>query len=344
MKPRVLLALLALSLAASLLGGLARLWSLALPASFIMHHGLLMGGILMPTLVSLERAVALSTRWSWAVPVVGMMCAACLLAGKGPTEVFLLALGSGLLIQHLALARRRPGLDAQVSLLAVALLLVTDARWISSHNAPECALGWATFLVLLIGAERIELSFLGNSRTPGLRWILGLLGMAALVGSARGQGLGWLLFATWLIRHDLARRNAFRAGLAAYSARAVLAGYGWLAWSGGLLALEGLPYTGGLQFDRVTHGVFVGFVLSMVLAHGPIVLPAVARCGMRFTNLFYLPLLLLHSSLLLRSLGWTAWGAAGNISSLAIFAALLVLRSRSGNLWLVASECTAGGH
>ncbi|MBX3171151.1 MAG: hypothetical protein KF760_27330 [Candidatus Eremiobacteraeota bacterium] len=335
MLRRILLALLVLALAAALLGGLARLWGFALPAALIAHHGLLMGGILLPTLISLERAVALSTRWSWTVPWLGLACALCLLADTGPTEVLLLGLGGGLLVQHLALARRRPGLDARVSLLAVSLLLVSDARWVVSHNAPECAPGWASFLILLIGAERIELSFLGNARAPGLHWLLLGLGLSALAGYPQGQGLGWLSLAVWLARHDLARRNAFRAGLAAYSGRAVLSGYFWLALSGGQLALTGLPYAGGLAFDRITHGVFVGFVLSMILAHGPIVLPAVARCGMRFSRTFYIPLVLLHLSLALRWLGWTALGAAGNLAALAIFGPLLLRQTRSGkNPWL----------
>ena len=335
MARRALLALLGVALAATLLGGLARLWGFAFPTSLIAHHGLLMGGVLLPTLISLERAVALSNRWSGLVPLLGLLTAFSILTATGPSDVLLVTLGLGLLVQHLVLAWRRPGLDAHVSLLAVALLLIADGRWVLHHNAAECALSWACFLILLIGAERIELSFLGNSRATGLHLIVFGLGIAALAGNPQGQGLGWLLLAGRWSRHDLARRNAFRSGLAAYSARAVLAGYFWLALSGWQLTLAGLSSGGGMQFDRVTHGVFVGFVLSMILAHGPIVLPAVARCGMRFTKWFYIPLLLLHLSLLLRWLGWTALGGAGNFSALALFGALLLAQSGSGrNPWL----------
>jgi len=168
MARRALLALLGLALAATLLGGLARLWSFAFPTSLIAHHGLLMGGVLLPTLISLERAVALSNRWSGLVPLLGLLTAFSILTATGPSDVLLVALGLGLFVQHLVLAWRRPGLDAHVSLLAVALLLIADGRWVLHHNAAECALSWASFLILLIGAERIELSFLGNSRAIGL--------------------------------------------------------------------------------------------------------------------------------------------------------------------------------
>jgi len=269
------------------------------------------------------------------VPVVGLLTAVSLFTSVGPSEVLLLLLACGLLGQQLVLAWRRPGLDAQVSLMATSLLVVSDCRWVFYHNAPECALGWASFLILLIGAERIELSFLGNSKAIGLYCILLILGLAGLAAEPQGQGLGWLLFSGWLARHDLARRNARRQGLAAYSARAVLLGYAWLAVSGLQLCIWGLPYSSGLHFDRVTHGVFVGFVLSMIFAHGPIVLPAVARCGMRFTNWFYAPLLLLHLTLLVRCLGWMNVGAVGNVLSLVFFVALLLTQQRSGqNLWL----------
>ena len=173
---------------------------------------------------------------------------------------------------------------------------------------------------MVIAAERLELSFLYRSASlvmPGAALLI--LASVALQQPA-GVGLGWLMFALWLLGRDLARRNAGRSGLVAYTARSVLLGYAWLAASGLQLLVFGLPALSGPAFDRVLHGVFVGFALSMVMAHGPIIFPALLKCSMAFSNWFYLPLLLLHSSLLIRFLGPSAkWGAAGNVLAVLIF-------------------------
>jgi len=48
------------------------------------------------------------------------------------------------------------------------------------------------------------------------------------------------------------------------------------------------------------HAVALGFVLSMVFGHAPIILPAVTGLRVRFSAAAYIPLALLHLSLLLR--------------------------------------------
>jgi hypothetical protein len=48
------------------------------------------------------------------------------------------------------------------------------------------------------------------------------------------------------------------------------------------------------------HGVFVGFVLSLVFGHALIILPAVARTSVPFHALLYVPLLVLHVGLVAR--------------------------------------------
>lgn len=178
---------------------------------------------------------------------------------------------------------------------------------------------------LMIAAERLELSFLCGSRSRLLPFIVAMMGAAVVYGVPRWIGLSWALLAVWLSLHDLARRNAFRQGLAAFSARAVLSGYVWLVYAGARVTVQGSPV------DAILHSVFVGFVLSMVMAHGPIIFPALWKSSMTFTRWFYLPLLILHAGLLCRVFLSRDNGAL----LLGLYAVTLLLhRSRGKNLFL----------
>ena len=70
-------------------------------------------------------------------------------------------------------------------------------------------------------------------------------------------------------------------------------------------------------------------LFSMMLGHAPVILPAVAGLKLRFGAVFYLPLFLLHASLLLRLAAaplhppTLAVGAAANAIALAVFAAVV---------------------
>lgn len=67
-----------------------------------------------------------------------------------------------------------------------------------------------------------------------------------------------------------------------------------------LLAAGGLA---GLAYAAVLHSILIGFVFSMVFGHAPIIFSAVMRVKMPFHWIFYLPLLVLHASLLIRLAG-----------------------------------------
>jgi len=113
------------------------------------------------------------------------------------------------------------------------------------------------------------------------------------------------------------------AGVARYSALALLAGYAWLALAGA--AWMALSYAGHAARDAALHALGLGFVFSMIFAHAPIVLPAVARVRLRFTPFFYVPLVLLHLSLAVRlapaaDAAWLRpWGAALNAGAVLAF-------------------------
>ena len=60
------------------------------------------------------------------------------------------------------------------------------------------------------------------------------------------------------------------------------------------------PGSTALSYDAVVHAIAIGFVLSMIFGHAPIILPAITGLRVRYHAAAYLPLLLLHLSVLLR--------------------------------------------
>jgi hypothetical protein len=107
----------------------------------------------------------------------------------------------------------------------------------------------------------------------------------------------------------------------------LLGGYVWLA-VGGLA--WGATALGAPLRDVALHALGLGFVVSMIMGHAPVILPAVARVKLLFGKFFYLPLAALHLSLLVRlGLGATdfhlrAQGALFNALAIALFAATAV--------------------
>jgi hypothetical protein len=89
--------------------------------------------------------------------------------------------------------------------------------------------------------------------------------------------------------------------------------------------------------DLALHALGIGFVFSMMLAHAPVILPALARIKVLFGWHFYVPLALLHASLTVRVAGplnfeFLSVGAAGNALAIAVF---LLTMLASALLWRV---------
>jgi len=121
-------------------------------------------------------------------------------------------------------------------------------------------------------------------------------------------------------------------------AAALLTGYAWLAVAGGLWAGLG-QMSGGGAYDAELHAIFLGFVMSMIFAHAPVIVPSVLGRPLPFRNYLYIPLVLLHVSLILRLAGgdWAGntdawqWGGSLNETAILLYIAMagsLVARSR----------------
>ncbi|HET7729028.1 MAG TPA: hypothetical protein VFK48_03250 [Usitatibacter sp.] len=322
-----LLAAALLALVTGAAGGLSRLgagWSLPVAAA---THGALMVAGFLGTVISLERAVALGGRWALSAPIASALGTVLVLFGW-PTAGALLWLAAPVLLLAVSIAIVKRQAELHTVLLALAAVAWLAGNALHSFGgAAGAPAWWFTFLVLTIAAERLEMTRLMKRRrgaTPALLALIALL-VAGAAGSGVAFGAALSGIAAWLALFDLARRTVRGEGFARYAAVALLGGYAWLAAGGVAWALMASGH-GGLR-DAAMHAVGLGFVLSMILAHAPIVVPVIARLRMRYVPFFYVPLALLHLSLLLRlgaGFGDAAlrlWGGALNAAAIVLFAA-----------------------
>lgn len=350
-----LVALAMVALFAGLWGGLIRL-GLAVPSVATAAgeaHGPLMALGFLGTLVSLERAVALGRPWAYVAPLAAGVGALAAIAGApgafGPALLTLA--GLVLLAAHVALDRLQRSAHNAVMGLGALAWCAAAVLWLTGADVSRFAPLLAGFLVLTIVGERLELTR-AVRRLDRARWALlaavavfaaGLaLSIAVESVGVRIAGVGLFGQAVWLARYDVARRTVRIGEVTRFMASALLAGYVWLA-SAGVLWTAYAALSDGPAYDASLHAVFLGFVMSMVFAHAPVIVPAVLRVPLPFRRSFYAPLALLHASLALRLLGgdltgntvlWQWGGIAGEAAILLFLAltahGLLVVRRNAG--------------
>lgn len=138
-------------------------------------------------------------------------------------------------------------------------------------------------------------------------------------------GVALLGLAAWLFRFDLAWRTIRHPGLPRFMAICLLSGYVWLTTTAVLVGLK-WPQTNGVVYDAALHAFLVGFVFSMIFGHAPVIFPAVLGLPVHFRWTSYLPLVVLHGSVLLRMTSdlanWPtgrSWGAAANAAAVGLF-------------------------
>ncbi len=343
-----------LALLAGLWAGLLRLgWALPpLSAALPMQHGALMVSGFLGTLISLERVAALRRRWMFDAPLFSGLGWLLSLALPGMIAgPLLITLGSLFTAAILLVMYRRESKVYTAAMAAGAVCwLGGNLLWLLGWPVFQVVWWWAAFLVLTIAGERLELSRvlrLGPRQfrlfaAAAVVFLLGALLTRFLpqIG-ARVTGAGMLLLSAWLLRYDIARRNLRHTlPLTRFIAACLFGGYFWLGASG-LLSLALGAQTAGPYYDALLHTVFVGFVFSMIFGHAPIILPALTGIQLVYRRAFYLPLALLHASLLLRVAGdlagWAGarrWGGLLNevavLAFLALFLVTVLGRRRAG--------------
>lgn len=356
MKPasfRLRFPLLAASLALLILAvwaGLLRIgWVTAIfPAQLPIAHGPLMICGFLGTLIALERAVALGRRWTYAGPALSA-AGGLLIAFGGDTRlgaILILLASASFSAVGLSIVRTAPSNFTRVMALGAASWLAGNLLWLLGRPIALVVYWWAGFLLLTIAGERLELGrLLRPSRGAQAFFALGVALLLAGSTMATAQlalpgalafDLGLLVLATWFLTHDVVRVTLRMPGLPRYIAVALGAGYIWLLAAAGLGFAHG-PQAAGFLYDAYWHAIFVGFVLSMIFAHGPIILPAILGRTAVYHPVLYAPLAALHISLLLRVAGdllprpdLRMWGGLLNGVAILLFFISMVVSFRRG--------------
>lgn len=310
-------------------------------------HGMVMVLGFLGTVIALERAVALRRGWAYAAPILlagGMLV---FLAGAPSLGRWLLIDGMAIFVGvYLALWRRQRDALTAIQALAAVMGLVAAICWFNFEIAQVLPL-LVGFIVLTIASERLELArFQLPKNAPSvLIWFSAGLGVAATV-SVTGAGLatrafavGLLALALWLLTNDVAVKTIRLTGQPRFSAAAMLTGYAWLIAASAVWVFAGSAY-GHASYDFVVHATFLGFAMSMVLAHAPIILPAVIGRPLPYHWVFWAPLIALQLGLLVRFGGlligsnptWQSGGVATVVAllllPLAAISATMLRRTR----------------
>ncbi len=121
-------------------------------------------------------------------------------------------------------------------------------------------------------------------------------------GVAAGDvGALLLRLVAWLGQHDVARKFIYGTGLSCFSAAALLGGYFWLASTALIWMVAGYQ-SAGFSYDALVHSVMLGFAMSMIMAHAPIIFAAIIRRPIPCNVVMWVPLALLHLGLVMRIL------------------------------------------
>jgi len=314
------------ALVAGIAGGLLRA-GVALPSAggdwlgpAALAHAFLMICVVLGTVIAIERAVAVGHPLAFVGPAMSAGAGLAQLAGAGQVAAWLAAAASlAFVAVNIVIVRRQRSAHTALLLIGAGCWAVGCIGYAIDLPVNEVP-WWFAFLVLTIAAERLEMTRLMRRRPGASAALYGIVATLLLGAFGSGVLFGAALaaLAIWLLSFDIARRTVRTQGLSRYMAVCLLLGYGWLLVAGLAWAASsrGWPWR-----DAALHGLGLGFVVGMVFAHAPVILPAVARIKLKFGWAWYLPLALLHGSLAARLFGGLlAAGAAGNALAIAAFA------------------------
>lgn len=301
-----------INLIAGITAGLMRLgWEIPL-GQFTVHHGALMVGGFLGTLILLEKVIPLKNKALLILPSLNALGILMTIPGQFNLGLLFLLGGSlSLLFVFVYYILRQPHeLSVKIMATGAVCQIIGHIMLFSKHFYPAAFPWWMGFILLVIVGERVELSkFLPV--TPLAKNILVVLCIAFLSGlilpfHGTGKyisGLSLASISLWLLRYDAISIGLKKNGLTHFSAFALLAGCLALMFTGiFLIALPDLPFA----YDAIVHTFFIGFAFSMIFAHGPIILPGVLGLSVKpFHPILYIPVCTSLLSLIVRLLADT---------------------------------------
>jgi len=325
----------------------------AWPGRAVLAHAFLMICGFMGTVIAIERAVAVKERFAFAAPATSALAGVLMLAGMSVAAAWLAVLASVAFIAvNVAVVSRQRAAHTALLLTGAAAWLVGNLLHALGAHPAAVVPWWFSFLVLTIAAERLEMTRLMRRRQgagAALYFCLGLMLAGSAAFALSPVWGGWLYglslagLAVWLVSFDIARRTVATHGLSRYMAVCLLLGYAWLAISG----LAWIATSVGYSFrDVALHALGLGFIFSMMLGHAPVIVPALTKVKLLFGWFFYVPLAVLHTSLVVRlfvgpfDFRLLSAGAAGNATAIAAFAAVMAASAVAWRLKHPASSKT----
>ncbi|MFV0426464.1 MAG: hypothetical protein ACK5KU_05430 [Beutenbergiaceae bacterium] len=331
----------------ALLAGLdAALLLLGLPAPVTAQrlaeaHGPLLVLGFVGTLIALERAVAARAGIAYAAPAL-LGIGSLLTLTPLPLQwgqAMVLTGTVAMAVNYVPLWRRRREDAVLIQGVGAAMATGASALWLAGLPMPTLVPWLAAFVICTIGGERAELARVTFGGAGAMHAVMAataaliLSTPVALLWPTVGYpalGISLLALVWVLASRDIARHTITGTGLVRFAAACMLAGYLWLAVAGFIWLLAPHPTDGG-AYDGAVHAIFLGFTMSMVMAHAPIILPAVLGIALPYRPVMVLAPALLNAALIVRMVGdaraedlLRQIGGVGNIVALLTMVAVLV--------------------
>jgi hypothetical protein len=342
-----------ISLISGLATGLARL-GVSTPEIYQSVSGLhsaFMISAFFGTLIGLERAVATRYWWSYLGPLFSGLAGLSLLIltqGNSVAPLLLTIASAIFTLASVMIVLKQPALFTVTLWLAATLWFCGNCLWFWSNNFWGSIPFGLSFLVLTIAGERLELTRFMKPRPLARKLFIGLM-LLITFGSVRSAlsgfgendllGFGFAGLAIWLLNFDIARKTIRQTGITRFVAACLLSGYAWLLVGGILLTATMNTSLGNYQLDAAIHSLALGFIVSMVIGHAPIIFPAIMRVAIPYSDRMYVPLVLLHLSVAIRISGdllsdqaIRSFGGSLNVLALLVFIINLIYQVWSGRV------------
>jgi hypothetical protein len=293
-------------LLSGLWSGLTRIgWDVAvLPLTA--HHGAIMVGGFLGTLIALEKIIPLKRKLLYSIPVLNALSVVFFFTDQPRIGIYALIISSAaLLLVFLYFFPPRRSIICVLMSLGAICWLIGNILLLTKRFYPLAFPWWTAFALFIIVAERLEIMTALPVRDTDKKVFIGIL-LSFVVGafcSFHGAGnvtCGIILvgISLWLLGNDLIGIDIKKDNMPKYVAIGLLTGYIALLFTGIFFFVLSDRW---LNYDVIVHTFFIGFVFSMIFAHGPMILPGIMGISANpFHKILYVWLALLQVSWLVR--------------------------------------------
>ena len=265
----------------------------------------MVGGFL-GTLITLEKVIPIKKKILYLIPLLNALSVVFFFIEQPRTALYGFVVSSvSLAVVFLYYFREQRTIIYLLMFSGAICWIVGNILVLTKSFYPLAFPWWSAFALFIISAERLELmKFLPVSSFNKkifaallLCFIVGILFSFHGVGSLI-SGLALIGTSLWLLSNDVIGINIKKSGLPKFVAISLLAGYTSLLCTGIFFLSLSDQW---LTYDAIVHSFFLGFVFSMIFAHGPMILPGVMGIAATpFNRLLYFWLALLQASWLIR--------------------------------------------